>query len=117
MQTDITTGAQTRTSAGAFTGTLSVATALTPIPTIRVAITGLTAGLARIAIQDTQNSSEFSDALPAAVFDVKGPVDQVELSITPDMMPSLRVGNTYNQLRAYLLLLTASTVTVYATAE
>jgi hypothetical protein len=110
---DISTGAQTLTAAGVVTGVLDVS-AFTARPTIRVDVTGLTAGSARIEIQDTANSSEFSDAETVAVFDVLGPSDQIDLSQTPDLMPSMRFGAAHNQLRANVTLLTASTVTVHA---
>ena len=111
--TDISTGAQTLTSAGVVTGTLDTS-ALTLRPTIRVDVTGMTSGAARIAIEDTANSSEFSDAQTVAVWDVTGNEAELELSITPDMIPSMRMGAAHNQLRANVTQLTASTITVHA---
>jgi hypothetical protein len=118
---DITTGAQTVTTTGAVTGTMDTS-ALTVRPVIRLIIAALTAGAtARIAIEDTANSSEFSDAQTAAVFDVTGPIGdpaEVELSITPDLTPSMRIGATHNQLRANVTQLTGSSpsLTVHAFA-
>jgi hypothetical protein len=110
---EISTGAQTLTAAGVVTGTADVS-ALTVRPTIKVDITGLTTGTARIEIQDTANSSEFSDAETVAAFDVTGPVTQLDLSATPDLTPSMRLGAAHNQLRANVTLLTASSITVHA---
>lgn len=111
MPNDITTGAQTVTAAGAVTGTLSTA-ALTSLPTIKLDIGGLTAGAtARIAIEDTASSTAFSDAQAAAIFDVEGQIvagDDVELSVTADLIPSLRYGAANNALRANVLRLTGS---------
>jgi D-aminopeptidase len=111
MPNDITTGAQTVTAAGAVTGTLSTA-ALTSLPTIKLDIAGLTAGAtARIAIEDTASSTAFSDAQAAAIFDVEGQIvagDDVELSVTADLIPSLRYGAANNALRANVLRLTGS---------
>jgi hypothetical protein len=122
MPADISTGAQTLTAAGVVTGVLDVS-AYTLHPTIKVEVLNLTAGaVARIAIEDTANSSEFSDALAACIFDVAGPLGTGEpgptpgptdqVSVTPDLTPSLRFGATHNQLRANLYLLSGSSPSV-----
>jgi len=114
---DITTGAQTVTAAGPVTGTLSTAT-LTAAPTLKLAVTGLTAGAtARIAIEDTANSTAFSDAQAAAVWDIEGQVstNDMDLSVTADMIPSLRFGTANNKLRANVLFLSVgASLTLHA---
>jgi hypothetical protein len=116
---EITTGPQTVTATGPLAGTLDTS-ALTVRPVIRLIIPALTAGAtARIAIEDTASSTEFSDAQAVAVFDVTGPIgdpDEVELSITPDLTPSMRFGATHNQLRANVTQLTGSSPSLTAHA-
>jgi len=110
MPSDITTGAQTITAAGPVTGTLSTL-ALTAIPTLKLDILGLTPGsTARIAIEDTAVSPAFNDAQQAVIFDIEGPVGagqtghtpgpDLNLSVTPDLIPSLRYGAANCALRA-----------------
>jgi hypothetical protein len=117
--TAITTGPQTLTAAGTVTGVLSTA-ALTTIPTIRVDVTQMTPGKARIEVQDTASSTAFSDAQTVAVFDITGGEAQTqggqfyqdELSTTPDEMPDIRIGATNCALRVIVTELTASTITL-----
>jgi hypothetical protein len=119
---EITTGPQTATTAGPLTGTLDTS-ALTAHPTLKLEFFGLTPGAtARVSIEDTANSSAFSDAQAAAVFDVAGPIGtgdpgdttgpNLQISITPDLTPSLRFGATNNKLRANLLTITGTSPSV-----
>jgi hypothetical protein len=114
---DITTGAQTVSAAGPVAGTLSTA-ALSEIPTLKLSVSSLSAGAtARIAIEDTASTTAFSDAQQAHVWDLEGPITKAEddESATADMIPSLRIGETNNALRANVLFLTAgASLTLHA---
>lgn len=70
--TDITTGEQTVTATGAITGSLDTS-ALTGGYTVKLRVRGLASGKKiMIALEDTANSSAFSDAIPVAVFHFSG---------------------------------------------
>jgi hypothetical protein len=117
--TEITTGAQTVTAAGPVTGTLDTST-LTQTPALKLEIQNLSAGAtARIAIEDTASATAFSDALTVAVWDVAGAITaaaDISLSVTADLIPSLRRGTPNTKLRANVLLLTGSSpsLTIHA---
>lgn len=113
---DITTGTQTVTASGPVTGTLDTS-ALAAAPGIRLNITAFSGTSARIAIEDTASATEFSDAQPAAVFDIAGPITtELEMHRSGFEMPSLRYGATHNQLRANVLSIAGSSpsLTLYA---
>jgi hypothetical protein len=111
-RTDITTGLQTVTAAGAVTGVLDTA-ALSGDYTIRIRVTSLEAGkTAIIAVQDTANASAFSDAITVAVFHVQGLVDpDSEIELPPlrkFAIPGTRFGAANTKLRLNVLSLTSS---------
>jgi hypothetical protein len=113
---DITNGAQVVTAAGPIPGALSTS-ALSAIPTLQLKVTGLSHGAtARIAIEDTASAIAFSDAQAAVVFDVKDLEEgDDDRSVTPDCIPSLRIGAANNRLRANVLYLTpGASVTLHA---
>lgn len=115
---DITTGAQSVSSTGPVTGTLDTS-ALTTAPGVRLIVNSLTGTSARIAIEDTANSSAFSDAQQAAIFDITGPITtEIEMHRSAYEMPSLRFGAANCKLRVNVLALNGSSpnLNVYAFA-
>jgi len=67
VRTDITTGEQSVTAAGAVTGVLATA-ALAPFNTVKLICRGLTAGQrALFSVEDTANVTAFSDVRQVAV--------------------------------------------------
>jgi hypothetical protein len=115
MERDITTGVQTITAAGVLTGTLDTS-ALTDLGTLKLAVTGLTAGAAaRIVVEDTANSSAFSDALAVHVFDIAGQVNvEQDLSVKMQDKPTLRFGASNTKLRANCTVLNGSSPSLSA---
>jgi hypothetical protein len=102
MNTDITSGIQTRTTAGAFTGSLDTS-ALTGKYGVKVRL-GLTAGVAVVALEDTANAS-FSDAIQLATFEIKGPTpaEGVTLSKQDYELSSARFGASNTKFRFNVL--------------
>jgi len=111
MLNAITTGPQTLTAPGAFTGVLDTS-ALAGDFTIELAITALTpATSARIAIEDATSFTTGADNLPVAIFQIEGPVAHdgpVQQSLRRYQVPDTRTGATSTKLRATLLSITAA---------
>ncbi|MDE2103013.1 MAG: hypothetical protein KGL39_37560 [Patescibacteria group bacterium] len=113
-QSDITTGVQTLTSAGAATGTLDTS-ALTGDYTIKVQVTALTAGPARVCVEDTANATAFSDKTPVFCFDVNAgtiPGSGITQSVRAYQVPATRFGATNTKLRVYVYTLSGSSPSI-----
>lgn len=98
----ISTGEQTVSSTGAITGTLDTS-ALTGDFTIYARVRGLTGSQTiRIDIEDTANSTPFSDATQVYTFEFVGaPTPDGETkSVRAYHLKSARVGGANNKLRA-----------------
>jgi hypothetical protein len=107
LLSDITTGIQTVTGTGPVTGTLDTS-AMTGDFTIMLDVTALTpaGATARIAIEDTANSSAFSDAQTVVIFDMAGKIGASEIfSVRSFQVPSTRFGAANTKLRANVLAL------------
>jgi hypothetical protein len=113
---EITTGVQAVTTTGAVTGTLSTSS-LSGDFTLFMNIQGLAAGdTAKFSIQDTENSSEFSDALDVVIADVVGgsTVEGSTYSWRAYQVPSMRYGAAHCELRVNCLAISAGTANVIA---
>lgn len=109
--TQITTGEQSVTETGAVTGTANTSSLASPF-TLFVRVRGLAAGdTIKLSIQDTENSSEFSDALDVALVDINGgmPNEGVTYSFPWYEMPSMRYGAEYCELRLNCLAISGGT--------
>jgi hypothetical protein len=119
---EITTGEQAVTSSGAVTGTLDTSgIAETSDFTLKIRIRGLAAGdTANFSFQDTQNSSEFSDAIDVATVNIAGQgtaPEGVTYSFRKYQVPTMRTGATHCQLRVNCLSISGGTATVLAWLE
>lgn len=107
----ITTGEQTVSATGAITGSLDTS-AITGDFTICVRVRGLSGSQnARIAIEDTANSTPFSDVTTVCEFDVKGAeaVEGDTFKVRSYDVPSIRIGGANNKLRANCTAISGST--------
>ena len=107
--TDITTGVQTITSAGAVTGSLDIS-GLSGDFTVKVRVTALTAAkTAVIALEDTVDA--YTGKIQNAVVQVKGPiVPEAEkvFSFPGRELPALRLGTTSAACRINVLSVTGT---------
>ena len=103
VQSDITTGAQTATTTGALTGSLDTS-ALSGHYSVKLNLS-LTFGVAIVALEDTANSSAFSDAVQVAAFQIKGATqaEGVEFSKQDYEIPATRFGAANTKLRFNVL--------------
>lgn len=120
MPTDITTGEQAVTVAGAITGQLNTS-ALTGFRTIKLVVRGLAAGKrALFAIQDTvtMNATPFSDALAVAVAHFVGtqPTEGNAKEWATYDIPLTRFGVANSGLQLYCQAIDGSPGTVLAHA-
>lgn len=101
--TDITTGVQSVTAAGALAGSLDTS-ALTGKYAVKLNFS-LTAGVAVVALQDTANASAFSDSVDVAVFHIKGPssTEGIVYSKQDYEIPATRFGAANTKLRFNVL--------------
>lgn len=117
--TNITTGVQSVTGTGAVTGSLDTS-ALTGDYTVKVRVDALPGETAIVAVEDTAHATPFSEAIPVAVFHVKGTVaaEGNVYSFPKYLIPGTRFGATNNKLRVNVLSKTASgTMKVYGWLE
>lgn len=109
MIKSITTGEQTVSATGAVTGSLDTS-AITGDFTICVRVRGLSGSQsARVAIEDTANSTPFSDVSTVCEFDVKG-AESVEgdtFKVRSYDIPSIRIGAANTKLRANVTAISA----------
>jgi hypothetical protein len=107
----ITTGEQAVTATGAVPGTLSTTTTLNT-GMIKVRVRGLTPGQSlRIAVEDTNNATPFSDALQVFTVDTaagQNP-DGNEFSVAINTLPDIRIGSANTKLRLNVQAITATT--------
>lgn len=107
--TDITTGVQTVTAAGAVTGTLDIS-GLSGDFTVKIRVTALSAGkTAVIALEDSVD--EFTNAVQQAVVQVSGevkPEAEKVFSFKKADLPALRLGTTSAECRINVLSVTAT---------
>ena len=103
MQTDITTGEQSVTTAGAITGSLDTS-ALIAAYLVRVKLE-LDMGVAIVALEDTANATPFSDAVQVAIFNVKAPTPAEGniQSVREYQIPATRFGAANTKLRFNVL--------------
>ena len=118
--TNITTGEQAISSTGAVTGTLDTS-ALTGDYTVKVRVRGLASGKKmQVVIEDTANSSAFSDATQPASMTFTGggttPPDGAVYSFRQYQMPSARFGAANTKFRANVQLLDSSPGSPYLIA-
>jgi hypothetical protein len=117
-RTDITTGEQAVTTAGAVTGSLDTS-ALPAFNTVKVMVRGLSATKrALFAIEDTANASAFSDAIQVATFHFVGggTVDGDSRERQSYDIPLTRFGVANSKLRLNCLAIDATPGTVLAHA-
>lgn len=117
----ITTGEQTLSSAGAFTGSLDTSTYTGDMWSAKLKVTGLNAGAtAIIALQDTANVTAFSDAVTVATVHVVGPAtaeNPRELAFRRSDIPATRIGVANSKLRYNLVSVSAGSVKVQGWLE
>ena len=123
MLSDITTGPQTVSDAGAVTGVLSTAAILaTADLTVRIHILGMTAGKnALVSIEDTAlgGLNAFTDAHQVAVVHVAGAVTtEIQLNFRRYQLPTIRTGAANCALRANVQAIDAGgNLTIYGQLE
>ncbi len=118
---DITTGEQNVTTTGAITGTLNTAS-MSGAYTVKIRVRGLAAGQSlQIALEDTANSSAFSDALQPFVQSFTGEAmpEGDTRSVVSYQIPTARFGatNTKFRLNAQVVSGTPANAYVYGWLE
>jgi hypothetical protein len=115
---NITTGEQSVTGTGAVTGTLNTSS-LSGDYTIKMRIRSIVGTGPKVTIEDTANSSAFSDAETVAVMDLSNAVgpDGITLSWKKHDIPNTRFGSTNNKLRANCIIAPGTSCYVYAWLE
>jgi hypothetical protein len=107
----ITTGEQQVTATGAVTGTLSTTNFL-KTGMIKMRIRGLTSNQSlRVAVEDTNNVTPFSDALQVWTVDTaqgQNP-DGNEYSVAINTLPDMRIGTANSALRLNVQAITGTT--------
>jgi hypothetical protein len=114
--TDITTGEQAVTAAGAVTGSLDTS-GLTAFKTIKLTVRGLAAGKrALFAVEDTANATPYSDKVQVAVAHFQGsmPAEGVSKEWQTYDIPLTRFGVANSALRLYCLAIDGTPGTVKA---
>lgn len=118
-RTNITTGEQAVTAAGAVTGSLDTSASTFTFNTIKVSVRGLSATKRAVfAIEDTANASAFSDAVQVAVFHFVGggTVDGDARERASYDIPLTRYAVTNSKLRLNCLAIDGTPGTVLAQA-
>jgi hypothetical protein len=110
--TALTTGVQTLTGAGTVTGSADIS-AMTEAKTISFEVTNMTAGTARIEVQDSVDA--FTGHLVLAVIHVVGPITSAapqKFTVRKEDMASNRFGTPSAVARLAITALSASTISL-----
>jgi hypothetical protein len=109
----ITTGEQSVTTTGAVTGVLDTSAYTRDLATAKLRVTSFGAGqTAIVALQDTANSTAFSDAIPVAVFHVRGNggTEPTDFFVKLSEIPNTRIGVANAKLRFNVLSISGGTL-------
>jgi hypothetical protein len=116
---DITSGDAAVSATGAIGSGVATATMTSAPGRIVIRATGFNGQSARIAVEDTNNVSAFSDAASVFVADIKGTSSPDGITISRQLyeLPDLRFGSTNTKLRVNVTALSGGSGTVYAFVE
>lgn len=120
LKYDITAGEQSASATGAIGSGVSTTTMTSTMGRVVVRVTGLgTGNTARVAIEDTNNASAFSDVASVATFEFNGGSDHDGDTRSKAIyeLPDFRYGSTNTKVRANVTAISGGTAKVYAWIE